>query len=88
LLETDRLSEAYVLPPAAFPQKGTAMRRITEFKGYKSMIEFDPAAGEFVTRTLPGEKQKLSLDDSFAQWERIVPFPEPVSKSLKPRLVG
>jgi hypothetical protein len=64
------------------------MRRITEFKGYKSTIEYDPETGEFVTRALPGEKLELTLDEALDQLERIVPFPEPVSKPQKPRLVG
>jgi hypothetical protein len=64
------------------------MRRITEFKGYKSTIEYDPSTGDFVSRTLPGEKHELTLDEALEQWERVIPFPEPVPALKKPRLVG
>ena len=39
------------------------MRRVTEFKGYKSIIEFNPQTGEFETVKAPDEGQEPTLDE-------------------------
>jgi hypothetical protein len=54
------------------------MRRIQEFKGYQSTIDYDPQTGEFVTRSVPESRMELSLDEALQAWARVLPFPEPV----------
>lgn len=56
---------------------GISMRRISEFKGYKSTIEYNPETGEFITVKVPEPGEELTLDETLIQLERIIPFPEP-----------
>lgn len=58
------------------------MRRITEFKGYRSTIEYDPQTGAFVTVKVPQPGKELTLDETLEALERVIPFPEPVSDTL------
>lgn len=62
------------------------MRRVTEFKGYRSIVEYDAEAGTFVTRTVP---DSLSEHEPAPKIEaEIVPFPEPDSNAQKQRMAG
>jgi hypothetical protein len=64
------------------------MRKITEFKGYRSAIEYDVATGQFVVTS---EAEVFSGDetaDSDAPGAEIVPFPEPLAEPQKQRLAG
>ncbi len=57
------------------------MRRINEFKGYRSTIEYDPESGTFVTRTLAEDRADLNQDELLAAWARVLSFPETEPKA-------
>ncbi len=59
------------------------MRRITEFKGYRSTIEYDPQTGAFVTVKVPEPGEELTLDETLEALERVIPFPDPVFESVE-----
>ncbi len=52
------------------------MRRITEFKGYQSTIEYDPQTGAFVTVKVPVPGEEMTLDETLVALERVIPFPD------------
>ena len=52
------------------------MRRTTEFKGYRSTIEYDPVAGTFAAVSYPEDRMEMSLDESLKAWAQVLPFPE------------
>jgi hypothetical protein len=52
------------------------MRRIDEFKGYRSTIEYEPESGAFVTRMLAEDRAELGQDILLATWTRVLSFPE------------
>lgn len=53
------------------------MRRINEFKGYKSTIEYSAETGEFAAIKVPEPGEEPTLDEILIELERIIPFPEP-----------
>ena len=59
------------------------MRRITEFKGYRSTIEYDPHTGAFVTVKVPEPGEELTLDETLEELARVVPFPDPEFESVE-----
>lgn len=54
------------------------MRRIQEFKGYKSTIEYNQKTGEFFTCPVPDEGMEMTFDEALQAWAEVLPFPEPV----------
>lgn len=49
------------------------MRTVTTFKGYRSVIEYDPETGEFANAGVPGEGQEPSLDDLLVALADVLP---------------
>lgn len=64
------------------------MRRVTEFKGYKSTIEYNPQTGEFETVGVPKEGQEPTLEDVLIELDRVLPFPIADEKPKQARLAG
>ncbi len=64
------------------------MRRINEFKSYRSAIEYDVATGQFIVTPMPDAFSDAETEDSDAQGAEIVPFPEPVTAPQKQRMAG
>ncbi len=64
------------------------MRRITEFKGYRSIVEYDQETGEFVSRTLPDVILEAASGPETRPEAEIVPFPEKSEAPLTSRLAG
>jgi hypothetical protein len=69
--------------------RGTeTMRKITEFKGYRSAVEYDAETGQFVVTPLGDVFSGDETADSDASGAQIVPFPEPLSEPQKQRLAS
>lgn len=51
------------------------MRRITEFKGYRSFIDFDRETGTFVSKSLMPDVNTLSLNEAICAWAEVLPLP-------------
>lgn len=64
------------------------MRRVTEFKGYKFIIEFNPQTGEFETVKAPEEGQEPTLDEVLIELDRVLPFPVSEEKPKQSRMAG
>lgn len=64
------------------------MRRITEFKGYRSILEYDHETGEFVSRTLPDVIAEAASEPETRPEAEIVPFPEKSETPPATRLAG
>jgi hypothetical protein len=64
------------------------MRKINEFKGYRSAVDYDAATGQFIVTPMPGVFQDAETEDSDVPGAEIVPFPEPVSEPQKQRMAG
>lgn len=64
------------------------MRRINEFKSYRSAIDYDAATGQFIFTPIPGAFFDEETEDSDAPSADIVLFPEPVTEPLKHRMAG
>lgn len=64
------------------------MRRINEFKSYRSVIEYDDATGQFIITPLPDVFSGEEPADANAPGAEIVPFPEPQTEPQKHRLAG
>jgi hypothetical protein len=64
------------------------MRKINEFKGYRSAVEYDAETGQFVITPLAGVLSEDETADSDAPGAEIVPFPEPLTEPQKQRLAG
>jgi hypothetical protein len=64
------------------------MRRINEFKSYRSAIDYDFATGQFIVTPLPDAFSDEGAADLDAPGAQIVPFPEPVIEPKKQRMAG
>ena len=64
------------------------MRRVTEFKGYKSTIEYNPQTCDFETIGVPKEGQEPTLDDVLIELDRVLPFPVADEMPKQARLAG
>jgi hypothetical protein len=64
------------------------MRKITEFKGYRSAVEYDAETGQFVVTPLGDVFSEEETADSDAAGAEIVPFPEPLAEPQKQRMAG
>jgi hypothetical protein len=64
------------------------MRRINEFKSYRSAIDYDVATGQFIITPLPDVFAGGEAVDSDMPSAEIVPFPEPDSAPQKQRMAG
>ncbi len=52
------------------------MRRITEFKGFRSTIEYDHVSGEFVAVRAPEHFEEPTHDDWLEALARVMPISE------------
>lgn len=50
------------------------MRAVTTFKGYRSVIEYNPETGEFESAGVPGEGQEPSLDEMLVALADVLPI--------------
>jgi hypothetical protein len=64
------------------------MRKINEFKGYRSTVEYDVETGQFVITPMADVFSVDETADSDARGAQIVPFPEPLSEPQKQRLAS
>jgi hypothetical protein len=64
------------------------MRRINEFKGYRSAVEYDVESGQFIVTPMPGAFSDAETEDSDTSSAEIVPFPEPIIAPQKQRMAG
>jgi hypothetical protein len=64
------------------------MRKINEFKGYRSTVEYDAETGQFIVTPQPGVFIGEETEDADAASAQIVPFPEPVFEPQKQRMAG
>jgi hypothetical protein len=65
--------------------KGKKMRRINEFKSYRSAVDYDIATGQFIVTPLPDFFVDEEAADADAPGAEIVPFPEPEQAPQKQR---
>lgn len=52
------------------------MKKISEFKGYRSIIVYDCESGTFVSESIPEDRMEMTLDEALQAWAQILPFPE------------
>ena len=64
------------------------MRRVTEFKGYRSTIEYNPQTGQFETVQVPEEGRQPTLEDMLIDLDRVLPFPAADEKPTQARMAG
>lgn len=66
------------------------MHKITEFKGYRSIIVYDSESGTFVSESIPEDRMEMTLVEALQAWAEILPLPEaaPQIARQKPRKVG
>ena len=64
------------------------MRRVTEFKGYRSTIEYNPQTCQFGTVKAPEEGQEPTLEDMLIDLDRVLPFPAADEKPTQARMAG
>jgi hypothetical protein len=64
------------------------MRKINEFKGYRSAVEYDVETGQFVVTPVAEVFSSDETADSDAPGADIVPFPEPLAEPQKQRLAS
>jgi hypothetical protein len=64
------------------------MRKITEFKGYRSILGYDSETGQFVTVALPELDILPEQEQPEPQIAEIVPFPLPDLDECKKRMAG
>ena len=64
------------------------MRKINEFKGYRSAIDYDVATGQFIVTPMPDAFSVEEAEDSDAPSAEIVPFPELVIEPQQQRMAG
>jgi hypothetical protein len=64
------------------------MRRINEFKSYRSAIDYDVATGQFIVTPLPDVFSNEESTESDALSAEIVTFPEMVVEPQKQRMAG
>ena len=66
------------------------MRKITEFKGYRSIIVYDSESGTFVSESIPEDRMEMTLVEALQAWAEILPFPETAPEIVrqKPRKAG
>jgi hypothetical protein len=64
------------------------MRKIKEFKGYRSTVEYDVETGQFVVTPVAEVFSGDETADSDAPGAEIVPFPELLDEPQKQRLAG
>jgi hypothetical protein len=69
-------------------QGTAAMRKINEFKGYRSSVEYDVETGQFVVTPVADVFSGEEAEDSDAHGAEIVTFPEPRSEQQKRRLAS
>ena len=81
-------SAAEGLPRRLALKKGKKMRRINEFKSYRSAIEYDVETGQFIITPMPDAFSADETADSDAPGAEIVPFPELDKEPLKQRMAG
>jgi hypothetical protein len=59
------------------------MRRINEFKSYRSAVGYDAETGQFTVTPLPGV-----FSEEETEGAEIVPFPEPADEPQRRRMAG
>jgi hypothetical protein len=64
------------------------MRKINEFKGYRSVVEYDVGTGQFVITRVEDVFSEDESADADAPAAEILPFPEPLSEPQKRRLAS
>jgi hypothetical protein len=66
------------------------MRRVTDFKGYRSFIVYDADGGVFIAESIPEDRMQMTLDEAMQAWGEILPFPQPKPEKTKakPRKAG
>lgn len=83
--ETQLLSAAGGMPRRLTRMKGKKMRRINEFRSYRSAIDYDVATGQFIVTPLPDVFADDEAVDSDMPGAEIVPFPEALPAPQKQR---
>ncbi len=69
-------SAAGGMPRSLTLKRVKKMRRINEFKSYRSAIDYDVATGQFIVTPLPDIFADDEAVDTEAPGAEIVPFPE------------
>ena len=64
------------------------MRKITEFKGYRSILGYDSETGQFVTVPLPELDIRSERERPEAPAAEIVPFPKAAPFEPQSRKAG
>lgn len=66
------------------------MRKITEFKGYRSAVEYDAETGQFIITPMADvfSYDETTDSDAVAPGAQIVTFPEPLAGPQKQRLAS
>lgn len=66
------------------------MRKIDEFKGYRSIIVYDEESATFVSEAIPEERMAMTLNEALQAWAEILPFPETIKEEVHqlPRKTG
>ena len=85
-------SAAEGMPRSLTLSRDKKMRRINEFKSYRSAIDYDVATGRFIVTPLADFFADDEAVDTEAPGAEIVPFPEtppaPQKQRLEQRLAG
>jgi hypothetical protein len=76
------------LPRSLTRMKGNKMRRINEFKSYRSAVDYDSKTGQFVITPLPDVFSEEDAEETQLASAEIVLFPEPETAPQKQRLAG
>lgn len=81
-------SAAGGLPRRPTLMKGKNMRRVKEFKSYRSTIDYDVATGQFIITPLNNGFSYCEAVDTDMPCAAIVPFPEAQPAPEKQRMAG
>lgn len=86
--ETQLRSAAEGLPRSLTLLRVKKMRRINEFKSYRSVIDYDINTGQFIVTPLPDLFSDDEAVDADAPGAEIVLFPEAQPAPQKQRMAG
>jgi hypothetical protein len=86
--ETQSRSAAEGMPRSLTLMRVKKMRRINEFKSYRSAVDYDVTTGQFIVTPMPDIFAEDETADHDIQSAEIVPFPEPEPATRKQRLAS
>jgi hypothetical protein len=81
-------SAAEAVPRSLTRRRVKKMRRIDEFRSYRSTIDYDVATGQFIVAPISGAFSNEEAGDADAPGAEIVPFPEQSAEPQKQRMAG